>query len=234
MFTIEAVLTRRPTPIEKILTRLLLSGKEVHREVMIQAIWGHRPDGGPMDADGTVAQHLSNLRRKLRNGFELISIPWTGAYLLRRIKNMAVDRYHFKARVSLSVGVEASSFEEALARLAETLEVSQIILPDGQSPTVGMFSLELGGNDDVEAPRPPPLEETPMTYIVASTYAMATNCARAHELLPARWLHVTTPEALRGIDMGHVWVYGDAPVMYRFDDIMAVASSNGLAVEHVR
>jgi DNA-binding response OmpR family regulator len=77
------------TPVQRRLIGALAAspGKVVPYSDIVDAVWGHDPEGGPLDAEGNVHVQLFLLRRRLAKagiaGVKIVAHPGRGYELVR-------------------------------------------------------------------------------------------------------------------------------------------------------
>ncbi len=87
----------------KILRRLIDSGQVVTFEELIDLIWGHREDGGPLQVDNVIKVEITALRKGLKPGVRIRSHYGQG-YKLEVSKDFA--ERHVLERVARKLGLE--------------------------------------------------------------------------------------------------------------------------------
>lgn len=65
--------TKTPRTARRLLRKLIDSGQPVTVDELIDALWGHCSDGGPLTAENNVKVYISRLRKNLRPGVRIIS-----------------------------------------------------------------------------------------------------------------------------------------------------------------
>lgn len=60
---------------------ILMARRDIHTCFLVDSVYGHRADGGPSNAEGTIKVHIYHLRKHLRKAginLDLRSSPWKG------------------------------------------------------------------------------------------------------------------------------------------------------------
>lgn len=73
-----------------ILRHLMDTGTWVSTQEMAEVIWGHREDGGPLNARDSVAVLVGALRKRLRPGFHIESMMGRGSFGYRLVVDETV------------------------------------------------------------------------------------------------------------------------------------------------
>ena len=65
----------------RLLRHLMDAGTWVPKKELLDALYGHRADGGPLGANNTMAVHICRLRKLLKPGFYVTNIHGRGFQL---------------------------------------------------------------------------------------------------------------------------------------------------------
>ena len=87
---IDVAFVSRLRPFERrVLRHLMDSGTWVSRDSLIDAMYGHREDGGPLCADNTLSVHIHRIRKALQPGF-YIAVAWGHGYRIEATEEALV------------------------------------------------------------------------------------------------------------------------------------------------
>lgn len=81
---IQDVTDENLTPQEGVLLRHLIDhyGERLRKDELVDAVFGHREDGGPISVRGNIRVLVCRLRKKLRPGWEIYSRKRRGFWLV--------------------------------------------------------------------------------------------------------------------------------------------------------